>query len=144
MPLTETQLAYVAGIIDGEGCIRVNRQGANRPVVRVHVTNTSKLLVSTLEEWFGGYVWSEDKSYIPNAKLRYVWEVSAIQAEEFLRLVEPYLLLKKEQARIALQIRETMVRRGRTPVAPDVLARRETLAAELRKLNKKGLSHAIT
>ena len=137
MPLTEVQLAYAAGIFDGEGCIRVNRQG-KQPVVRIHVTNTDPRLTTTLKEWFGGYVWVESKQYMANAKIRYVWEASATSAARVLRAVLPYLFLKHEQAEIALAIQATKIRRNFVPV--EIVAEREVLADRLRVLNKKGVA----
>lgn len=140
MPLESTELAYAAGIIDGEGCIRVNKQGTRRHVVRVHVTNTDLRLVNWLRERFGGYIWTEDGHYMPNAKIRHVWEVSALKAAAFLEIVYPYLMLKKEQAEIALALQATKQRRGPTPVPVEVLAERERLAMRLTLLNKKGVA----
>ncbi len=95
MPTNE-DIIYLAGIIDGEGCIRCNNSS------RLHVTNTSKILIDWLYETFGGYVWSENKSYIPNAKPRFIWEVSANKLIPILRQVAPYLKIKKEQAYLVL------------------------------------------
>jgi hypothetical protein len=106
--MTNEQLAYAAGIIDGEGCIRANKQkGKVSPVLRIHVTNTDERLVELLKGWFGGYIWKETKQYMPNAKIRFVWEVSAKRAEVVLRSIIPYLVLKKERAELALELRST-------------------------------------
>jgi hypothetical protein len=136
VPVKPTQLAYAAGIIDGEGCIRVNRTRNGVPVIRVHVTNTDARLTRTLHEWFGGYVWMEAKAYMPNAKIRYVWEVSARKAAAFLGLVRPYLVLKQEQADLALAIQATKVARNKIPAG--ITAERDQLAARLRVLTKRG------
>lgn len=122
MPLKNDWI-YLAGIIDGEGCIRAN----NAP--RVHVTNTDQRLTDWLVETFGGYVWHEGKSYMANAKPRHVWEVSARKAQTLLREVEPYLKLKQQQARLVLGFYET--------ASPRDL---QALRSNLGRLNKKGVA----
>lgn len=140
--MEEQILAYTAGIIDGEGCIRITRNTDRGPMVRVHVTNTNKALTDMLKDTFGGYVREEKKRYLPRAKIRHVWEVSAKQAEVFLRLVKPYLLLKREQAEVALLLRETVG--NRSSVSNQVKQDREELFARMKTLNRKGSSDAVT
>ena len=137
--MQETLLAYVAGIVDGEGCIRTNLNIKKQPVVRVHVTNTNKLLVDTLKFYFGGYIWAENESYIENAKPRYIWEISSFAAENFLKLIRPYLLLKAKQADLALELRKTMGKRGYNEVSVETMNLRLELAKQIKSLNKKGL-----
>lgn len=132
MPLSNTQLAYTAGIIDGEGCIRINGS-----IIRVHVTNTRRELITKLKEWFGGYVWGNDSNkYNSNAKASHVWEVSAKQAESFLKLIKPFLFLKAEQASLVLAFQETKAY-GRT--SPETKQYRAELIASLHELNRRGI-----
>ncbi len=135
---TEAQLAYTAGIIDGEGCIRFNRQ-ATRLTMRVHVTNTNKALIDWLHRTYGGYVWAERRQYIPNAKPRFAWEVSAQAAYRFLHQVRPFLMLKAEQADLAISMQETKKPRNRLPEG--LAEYRERLALRMTRLNQKGLHH---
>lgn len=137
MPLKRTELAYAAGIIDGEGCIRFNRQKSQCSVLRVHVTNTDPRLTQWLKDKFGGYVWSESKAYIPNAKPRYVWEISAKQAEIALRQIEPYLMLKRDRALIALAHRAT-IKHGTNKLKPGTAEKRSALVIQLNALNRRG------
>ena len=88
--------AYVAGIIDGEGCIGFTK--ARKTIFpRVMVANTNKELLEDLKEQFGGDVkpLSLRKN---NWKQGYIWRLSWTRAVDFLDLIYDYLRLKDAQA----------------------------------------------
>jgi hypothetical protein len=134
---SKTELAYAAGIIDGEGCIGFNKR-TDHVVLRVSVGNTDPRLMDWLKTTFGGCVWSEKQSYAPNAKPRFGWELSAKKAEEFLRLLLPYLILKRERAELALAYRQTVTRGGRK-ISHEVEQQRQEIHGNLIEFNRKGL-----
>src|SRR5260221_2107931 len=112
MPMTDRshQLAWAAGIVDGEGCIFIGAGVSLR--VRVGVTNTDIRMIERLKELFGGnaaYRRRNDRN--PNHKNIWDWEVAAKKAEACLKEVLPYLVCKRDQAELALLAR-SYVRRG--------------------------------
>jgi len=139
MPLEPTSLAYAAGIVDGEGCIRINKQGkSGNHAIRVQITNTKHVLVSQFQEWFGGNITVNEASrYNPRANTSYVWEVSAKRAADVLSAIGPYLKLKKEQADVALQLQDT--KRNTNIVSEELYRIREELFLKMRELNRKGV-----
>lgn len=124
--MSNKKYVYLAGIIDGEGCLRFN----NAP--RLHIANTSPILIKWLITNFKGYTWTENKVYIPNSKQRYTWELSAQQLLSLLIKVEPYLLLKRRQANLIISYYKHAITQYE-------------LRKELQRLNHKGLvnKHAI-
>jgi hypothetical protein len=106
--LSETDKAYVAGIVDGEGGIEV-RYGLTRdPSGRVTIWNTYKPLIDWLTETIGmGTVTSRIRS---NAKVQgtkpcYLWEISSRQnVAALLQQLLPYLKIKKEKAETLLSV----------------------------------------
>lgn len=108
--MKRTDLAYVAGIIDGEGCIDVNRR--NRPShkypdtsLRVTVVSTDQWLCQMLRFSFGGAVRERivDKLHqLP----QWDWRIERGKASEFLKLILPYLHLKKPQAELGIKFQE--------------------------------------
>lgn len=141
--VTELELAYTAGILDGEGCIRANKQKSGTAVIRVHITNTDEILIKWLHQKFGGYVWKESKAYMENAKIRFVWELSSKKAEEFLKKVKPFLLIKKDRVELALRI-QARKKQGAALSERDKLLEKEDVLL-LSKLNKKGTKeNAVT
>jgi len=102
--MTETDLAYLAGIIDGEGCISVSenpRNGRKYYRLILDVTNTNDILMQWLEDTFGGIV-RTNYARAENRSNLHGWTVSGKQCQELLAMVLPYLIIKKAQAELAL------------------------------------------
>ncbi len=101
----KTDLAYAAGIIDGEGsiCILVARPNTKKRsrspawTGRVTVDMTDSLIPDWLGTTFGGRVLS-----VKGTKRR-VWYVGRLDAVQFLRHVRPYLRQKGAQADLFTQ-----------------------------------------
>ncbi len=91
--------AYLAGIIDGEGCIgtiRTTSNGRMRPVLSIkqkYPTVLNRLVLS-----FGG--WITDRTNPPG----YLWRLTSGRAEAVIEGALPYLTLKERQARVALRL----------------------------------------
>ena len=102
-PREKWKLAYLAGIIDGEGSISfVKSTGSWKgTAVRVSVKNTDLKLIRWLKDNFGGYI-QEDRYGLkehPNWKIRYKWGTDAtLEVLELLKRVFPYLVIKKDLA----------------------------------------------
>ncbi|MFZ5852303.1 MAG: hypothetical protein ACOYY2_13045 [Actinomycetota bacterium] len=143
---SETEIAYLAGILDGEGCITlVRNQGPagyeDRTYYRlvVNVTNTDAGLL----DWIAQR-WPDCRLGVVNvgkaaerAKdcLRLTW--TGPRALGLLSQVRPYLVAKAGQADIAVRFRATGDYRGR-PVPQHVNDERAALVDEIRALNRKG------
>jgi len=131
--LTEAEKGYLAGIIDGEGCIMLARRkpkGKSDPVYAVYVGigNTSTKLLEWLNEKLPGrsYVQSVSKSRI-GTKPGYSWIISGNrQCIAFLEEIEPYLIIKKEQAKLLIE--------GYVHLSPQ---ERENLWMRLREIKKE-------
>ena len=111
LPLPEV-LAYLAGIIDADGCIRVSKQkpyacqGRTTPGyhARVHVRMVEREAIDLLDATFGGHVWTQKPSLTRGRPL-HVWDVSDAKAQRALELLLPYLRVKRAQAENALALR---------------------------------------
>jgi len=110
--MTKEQLAYTAGIIDGEGCIKVYKVNAkichrlhNRYTLNVQVGMTDKKLVYWLKQKFGGYFYIHRfiKKHHPTWKLQYRWMLQNQHCQKFLEDMIPYLKIKKNHAKAALK-----------------------------------------
>jgi len=87
-------LAYLAGIIDGEGSIRFNR---GRPFVAIY--NTDERLMKWLVETVGGTYNAGDRR---GRKVCYTWRINAAADVVILcRYLRPLLIVKADDARIA-------------------------------------------
>lgn len=105
-------LAWAAGIIDGEGCIFFNKQ-KNSFTLRVEVVQLDPRMPRKLEELFGGNVKFKAKRPQPHWRPIYVWYVCAQRAANVLMEILPWLIVKREQAELAILSRQYVSRRGK-------------------------------
>ncbi len=106
----ETFLAWAAGFFDGEGCVMIElskekgcRHGV-RTSLHTTVTQTSLPCLQLFLEAFGGRIITSE-SRTPQGRrwaVQHRWVTRNEEAAEFLQKVKPYLVVKKEQAEIAL------------------------------------------
>jgi len=112
--MRKTELAYTAGIIDGEGWISLSRNGGVKGdksiSLLVGVENTNEWLIRWLYFAFGGN-FKGKRTRIPKRQPIWGWSLSASKASAFLKLIYPYLNVKKPQADIALKFQERKAKR---------------------------------
>jgi hypothetical protein len=109
--LSETEAAYLAGIIDGEGTILVYpRPPSIRLSVRVVVVNTDEALMDWLETLGGNRNWktSRPTNYSANPKPCWSWVVNGMNAVAILKQVLPYMIIKKNKAQRAIDSQPTL------------------------------------
>lgn len=94
---------YMAGIIDGEGCIDVQiRGGYCRPRMRIAMAEVAKEFLEACRNNFGGYI-SVRNFNRKEWNTSYCWEICGYkQFCKFMRNVVKHLILKKEQVRFCL------------------------------------------
>lgn len=98
-------LAWAAGIIDGEGCIRLvksKRRTGFSWAVKVGVWNTDIRMLDRLRQLFGGCVTQRESGYKGNRRPAWEWVVTHKKAAEVLSDVMPWLTVKCEQAELAI------------------------------------------
>lgn len=149
--LTITDLAYAAAFIDGEGCVGIKRskgirpkRGSVSPEYRVYIlaANTHKGVIDWMQDKFGGSIGFQAKGYCKNGlerKICYRWRIASSSAITFLRLIRPYMIVKKDQADICFMF-QTSVKNlgGRKSIPEETLRFREDCFQRNRVLNKKG------
>ena len=138
--ISDRDLAYAAGIVDGEGCISIV---ALRTGVRAHGVDYSLLFVVRmidpsavffLKEMFGGGL-SVQKNKPPRRPI-YNWGLSTKPASRALKLLLPYLRVKKKQAELAIEFANYPQQIH--PISKAEFDRRTRLFQQLRQLNKRG------
>lgn len=144
-------LAYIAGLVDGEGHIRIRRfkrQSSGSGHIAVCIFNSDKRMIDFVSERFAGRTYFRQRHADKNHKPSYGWEANGGNAKVFLEAVAPYLLTKKRQAELALKFRavqEGTPRRqklrmaGRPTMDAVTTSTRIYLMDEIDKLNKRGL-----
>lgn len=99
--ITPTDIAYAAGLIDGEGCVGIylNSQNGNYQL-RLSVEMTDKEGLLVLSGVFGGR-WYYKKTNPPR-KARYSWMLFNSEAANALIILLPYLRVKRKNAKLVL------------------------------------------
>lgn len=112
--MKETFKAWVAGLMDGEGCITfICNPRTKRPhAPNVSITNTHRGCLKLIDSaWSGGKTFSRQdvKGRKRCWRLQFTgWE----NIERFLSDILPYLVIKRQQAEILLRIRNVRRDRG--------------------------------
>jgi hypothetical protein len=136
MALDATVYAYAAGILDGEGCIRIAKHsrsdGGLKYSARITVVNTSMALLEWFVSKFGGRIY-EHHAGSENWRQCYRYEISGYAAGELCKAVLPYLVIKRRQAEIVIGFKPS-VKRCTTPTSAEENDRRN----EASSLNKRG------
>jgi hypothetical protein len=104
-----SDLAYAAGFVDGEGCIRYHMVG-NGGTPQIIVVNTCHTPILWLRDLFGG---AFQVQHAGNAihRTSYKWVAYGPRAIKALRLLLPHLREKAEQAELVLKMPDMSVRR---------------------------------
>ena len=108
----DTINAYVAGLFDGEGCISsqcmwVVGKYIKHPRINLQltITNQDRNCLDFVCEEFGGRVDFKDK----NRNRCYSWRlIGKRPMKAFIKAIYPYLIVKKEQAKLALEFIDTI------------------------------------
>lgn len=128
---------YFAGIIDGEGCFCIFRNG-DKYRLSLSVTNTSLVLVNWLQSNFGGYAYKR-KLHNPLWKERYEWVLPMQQIDSVLKSLRSKLVVKNEQLEVAKRFRATFPKKGQfRNISPAILKIRQDCKRKMNELNKKG------
>lgn len=137
---------WLAGFIDGEGCIEIHRHRKKYnnkyyfvQFPRVIIANCNKetmKYIHKLMDYKGSFYSQEQKI---NWKILYRLSFVKQNAIQLIRLIYPYLKIKKEQAKICLLWNKTI--KNRKPFAKThmrIKKKRNDLYDKCRKLNKRG------
>ena len=150
---TVAQSAYLAGIIDGEGTLFIGNYG-NKDKNRgngffqtvIAVTTTDKCLIDWLYSNFGGWM----SEYTPKQRAEnckgpvYSWKCTGDRLTHLCEIMIPYLVIKKDQAEILLQMRTTYNsseyvkgKQGVQSVSEETHNKRLKLMNQIKKLHNK-------
>lgn len=142
---TREKLAYLAGIIDGEGSImlwrsKIDPKRRGQFNLRVNVSNTSKALIEWLYNNFGGrFHEMNSPSRVKNThwKKQYIWEVNRPDMLKFLNDIHEFLVIKREHCEIAIKFRQTFSKRERN-LTEETFNIRLKLYEKMIHLNSRG------
>jgi hypothetical protein len=148
---SETDLAWAAGIIDGEGCIMVKvdsqtikRSGWTRHELMLVVPNTNEPMIRKLQAMFGGGFSVRPKRGLETRRIAQ-WAIYGFRAANCLRQVTRYMVAKRDEAILGLEMAATLIDRhdynansgqGAPRPTVEVIARRQAIREELQRLKR--------
>jgi len=141
--LTDTQLSYLAGLLDGEGCLMIaNTRGASRYIPELNITMTHERTIRTVADWLEVPVKLVKRSNPkPHWKQQYALRMSGKRVAALCKLLLPYLITKHGQAELVIAFAKTYIKQGgpsvRVPAA--VFAKRKRLQGRVHRLNRPNL-----
>lgn len=103
--MKSTDLAWAAGFLDGEGCIRIAPHTGRTNLIEYYLVVTagqiSKEPLEKLQTLFGGTLYFRPATR-GNRRPVWDWRVYGTQVLTMLNLVLPYLTVKKAEAQLVL------------------------------------------
>ena len=129
-------LQYIAGFFDGEGCVNMARLRSSI-FPRVLIVHTDRYILELLQEQFGGDI-NPVHHRRENWKPSWIWRLSWKPAVDFLRKIEPYLVVKDQQALTAIAWDEARPGHGGAATGWDEDGAGDLLVARMKWLNQKG------
>lgn len=141
MKLTSEECAYLAGLIDGEGCFSIVKRKSRGRVVHQAALVIAMTAGDLLEYWQQrtglGKITTQEACN--GHKKYYRWTLWSRQGATLCAAVRPYLMLKRPCADVFERFRATKgLQLGRAGVSVGLLAVREGLKQEMHALNYRG------
>jgi hypothetical protein len=103
------QDTYTAGLFDGEGYISTNlyqREGhLDRITLNVGISMTTPAPLRLIKEQYGGNLFCYARPN-PNHRPLHSWIITSTKGAGFLRIIEPYLIVKRLECELALTLQD--------------------------------------
>lgn len=135
--------AYVAGLIDGEGCVHLDvPKGTYRARVSVGMTEPALCLLMALKGEWGGTLYQQRQA-TQRWAAAWTWHLTGEKAVALLLSIRPYLRLKGAQADAALEVERirsalTLRPNGQKAWTPEAREACEQIKQRMHALNSKG------
>ena len=100
--------AWLAGMIDGEGCLTINEQLTTNPArssahwANLAVVNTDKAALDEMQTREGGSLYRKRQSSLRHKEC-WAWNLCSQQLVDLLRRIRAHLRVKREQAWLVLE-----------------------------------------
>lgn len=131
--LSATQAAYIAGFFDGEGSVLLYQRHANI-ALRITFANTKRAILEWISETIGaGNIVTTTRNNNKHAT-SHLLLINSQAAASLLEQIKPYLIIKSEQARLAIDFQSRL----KVPQLKADTAWQFETRDRLRALNKRG------
>lgn len=98
--MTDLEMAWAAGLFEGEGTVRINKPSVrNWGALIVSVVNTDRQIVDWFQARWPGYM-KAATGLRPEQRDAWVWVIAAGVAVDFLRAIRPFVVRDAVRAKI--------------------------------------------
>jgi len=112
--IKEVDIAYIAGLIDGEGYIGIKKCPPSKTRCTVNPSYHARIQVRMVDEpaikfitdTLGGTYTKEKQPQNPNRRILFLYGTSNAKAESILKTILPYLKVKQAVAQEVIKLRE--------------------------------------
>ena len=155
--MDQLDLAYIAGLMDGESYIGIKKSKAYDCTkrrtpgyhARIQIRMVDEPAIKFIAETLGGWYYKE-KPHSHKGRLLYCYQASEKRAQEIIKVLLPFLKVKQRPAQIVLELRELQSngKKHRTKVteyrnhkcfSDEYVAQCEALYLRCKELNRVGV-----
>lgn len=149
-----TDLAYMAGIVDGEGCFYIGlipkKSGDGYATAHyrglLKIDNTDHVLIDWLNQAFSGSN-SAATRFTSSRKFErevFSWIATGDRLLDLCEQILPYLTIKRKQCEIMIQFRKTYTAKlGSNKLSIESITARQQCLEDIRKLNSRFHLHPL-
>jgi hypothetical protein len=146
--MNRDSLLYIAGFVDGEGCISLYKTTTSHSCKKytyyyegLVITNTNREVIQWIRDSVGYGCVYECKHPVGNRKIKYEYKISQDRAVDLIKQLLPFLIVKKQQALKILEHREIRgeAKHGyRNKMPHETRQKLLSMVPEFRKMNARG------
>lgn len=143
--MKDKELIYLAGFLDGEGSIMIGRQIKPKQKspyfnLRITIVNTNEKVMNWIQNITRGTIVNRRINH-PKWKKIITWRIRERKAENLLKILLPYLIVKKQQAKLGLKFqnfRHSLPNNGYRGRTKRELKQLYRYYNKMKSLNKRG------
>jgi hypothetical protein len=135
-PLSDRDIGYLTGLFDGEGCVSIMPRPKHNGgfhgfdyAINARIANTNIEMLYWIQSKVGGAIYTHWAK--GNRKPSWVWHLGGKAAKSFLELIEPFVIVKRQQIMLGLQF----LSMGRKSAPSE----RAALWQQMKRLNFRGI-----
>ena len=128
-----TDAAYLAGFVDGEGSIMLTPR-RDKVALKFSVSNTNKAILDWIAIVTGVGAVQQHRKASDTNKTCFQYQANSEAAESIIEQLLPYLIVKKEQAKLALETQERL----RNPTLNADRTWQQEYIAQMKTMNQRG------
>lgn len=132
--MTDISIQYIAGFFDAEGYVGVRySKTTGYHVFQASITNNHKGVLEKIQKVVGGTLIAPKNYGVKAGKIAWVLSLHSKEGITFLDTIYPYLIIKKEQVRVALQY---PLNELRLPLTEEMKQTRQSIMDQLKVLKR--------